>query len=247
MTDLPEEEREAFRRAFPPPFDDLGPAGICTCDTYPLPIEDHGEECAVRALYEGWMAHREYSKQREQETRLALDKVCALMAVSDCSECQGDGIDYEGDEWCVCECVLSKQREEVPTHFEWPEHYEVGDVQTTACEIPLEGRDHTSYRKEVTCVACLQTMLAAALAENGDSEPHSEADDRRYWERRYWDRVRKVESDLCDRAGRTDPAISAEAYRIVNAEWGYNPLENLLASNFAPSDPGGLGDRRPGA
>lgn len=72
MTDLPEEEREAFRRAFPPPFDDLGPAGVCTCDTYPLPIEDHGDECAVRALYEGWMARREYSKQREEKLREAL-------------------------------------------------------------------------------------------------------------------------------------------------------------------------------
>lgn len=72
MTDLPEEERKAFRRAFSSPFDDLGPAGICTCDTYPLPIEDHGDECAVRALYEGWMARREYSKQREEELRKAV-------------------------------------------------------------------------------------------------------------------------------------------------------------------------------
>jgi hypothetical protein len=52
-------------------------------------------------------------------------------------------------------------REEPPTHFEWPEHYEVGETQTTACEIPLDGRSHTSYRKEVSCVACLQTMLGA--------------------------------------------------------------------------------------
>lgn len=72
MTDLPEVEREAFRCAFSSPFDDLGPAGICTCDTYPLPIEDHGDECAVRALYEGWMARREYSKQREEELERAL-------------------------------------------------------------------------------------------------------------------------------------------------------------------------------
>lgn len=52
---------------------------------------------------------------------------------------------------------------EPPTHFEWPEHYEHGEQQTTACAIPLDGRRHTSYRKEVTCVACLQTMLEAQV------------------------------------------------------------------------------------
>ena len=58
--DLSDAEREAFRRAFQPPFDDLGPGGVCTCDTYPIPVEDHGDECAVRALYEGWLAARDY-------------------------------------------------------------------------------------------------------------------------------------------------------------------------------------------
>jgi hypothetical protein len=114
------------------------------------------EEC----FDQGFVAAREYSKRREQETRLALDKVCALMAVLDCSECQGDGIDYEGDEWCVCDCVLSKQREE--------KLREAAQDLADATDIlipPFEPSDPKLRR-----ILEARANVRAALAENGDTD-----------------------------------------------------------------------------
>jgi hypothetical protein len=51
------------------------------------------------------------AEERERETRQALDKVCALVAVPDCASCHAEGIDWEGDEWAPCECVLTLERE----------------------------------------------------------------------------------------------------------------------------------------
>jgi transcriptional regulator with XRE-family HTH domain len=87
------------------------------------------------------------------------------LTVWTCMSC-GHISDGQSCRACGSEAMPERWVREAPTHFEWPEHYEVGETQTTACLIPLDGRTHTSYRKEVTCVACLQTMLAA----RGDTE-----------------------------------------------------------------------------
>lgn len=60
-----------------------------------------------------------------------------------------------------------------PKHFEWPERYELGEHQKTTCGLELADCKHTSYRKEVTCIVCLQRIADAlygtpfaALAEH---------------------------------------------------------------------------------
>ena len=213
-------------------------------DLSPTTRESHPELWAAldarRLLYqgdrpggfiEGWAAAREYSKQREQETRLALDKVCAPMAVPDCSECQGDGIDYEGDEWCVCDCVLSKQREENlereqaalldHTHDVIWEHFEQREVKLRKA---LETTRATIVRAnaqgwDATTRLNLVEDIDAALAENGDSEPKS-------------DFPRCVSQDRPCHHAQGLPGVCRRCPRARIAQ---------------DVDPGGLGDRRPGA
>lgn len=158
MTDLPVEEIEAMEAAW-------------LVYAYELPAECAPPQEWLRC----WLAAREYSKQREEETRLALDKVCALMAVPDCSECQGDGIDYEGDEWCVCDCVLSKQREE---ELEGA----LRDLQRAVSDTPLqEPRSAPDPRDCIRRRRALGDALRvvwAVLAENVDMVPDGLGDRR---------------------------------------------------------------------
>lgn len=112
-------------------------------------------------------------------------------SVSSCCEAWIDV--RPGDYHCsacgmTCEAVrpvvrdTEREREE-PTHFEWPERYEAGKTpRATACEIPLDWCSHTSYHKEVTCVACLQAMLAARV---GHAEVLAKALDQFFGDHRF--------------------------------------------------------------
>jgi hypothetical protein len=59
---------------------------------------------------DGWRAalaapHDEV--ERESNERFAVvEMLCGKLADPECGECQGDGLDYEGSEWTVCDCVL---------------------------------------------------------------------------------------------------------------------------------------------
>lgn len=102
---------------------------------------------------------------------------------------------------------------EAPTHFEWPEAYELGEQQATACGIPLDGRSHTSYRKEVTCVTCLQTMLAAAALVEPATGGFS------YGE---------IDAEMADRLRRTRRAPASGGQATHDAEREADGLRSLL-------------------
>ena len=115
-------------------------------------------------------------------------------------------------------------------HFEWPEQYEKGQQQETRCGRPLEGRDHTSYRKEVTCAECATVDLRARVKEletrietqqmfmAGDVEQI--AQEARY-RGRAEARVRELEGALKER----QLAIDEAAHVMREAEYVGGPTE----------------------
>jgi hypothetical protein len=36
-----------------------------------------------------------------------IRRLAAALAAVDCDSCEGEGMDYEGDEWALCECVMT--------------------------------------------------------------------------------------------------------------------------------------------
>ncbi len=45
----------------------------------------------------------------ESAERMAVIELLARhVAYADCGICDGEGLDYEGNEWTLCECVLAK-------------------------------------------------------------------------------------------------------------------------------------------
>jgi len=52
----------------------------------------------------------------EAELMGALELLSRHLADADCSECQGDGLDWEGHEWTICDCVLAKVHAENEDH-----------------------------------------------------------------------------------------------------------------------------------
>lgn len=110
-----------------------------------LPVEEREViEAAAKALYENWMRPSNLGIR----TRVPFSGAVAE--------------NFRNEARIVANALATREE---PTHFEWPERYERGDEQTTACGQTLRAAMHTSYRKEVTCFACLQTMLAREVEE----------------------------------------------------------------------------------
>jgi hypothetical protein len=70
--------------------------------------EKHTARAVLAALDAYDLEQRGYDIDQELRERLQLiHRFARTFATSDCDNCDGEGIDYEGGEWSLCECALS--------------------------------------------------------------------------------------------------------------------------------------------